>query len=189
MSSRKSWCTPGWAYSSREMQDHRGAARPSAQRLIVSFSAFRRSRSSEPHDGVPQGSTERRSSDPRQSATCVALNQRLRRRRAKYRWVWESIYDFGSRFLAAGKDPPSVPLRSLRQLRGQLQRVWIFTRDASRRISREVATRHRQKPVLHPAAFRMFSLTLQRAHFKLSHRWARCARLYWLAGWLCFGKL
>lgn len=58
----------------------------SARHVIVSFSAFRRSRSSEPHDGVPQGSTER-SSDPWRAATCVALNQRLHRRRAKFRWV------------------------------------------------------------------------------------------------------
>lgn len=113
---------------------HRGAARPSAQSVIVSFSGFRRSRSSEPHDGVPQGSTERRSSDPRQSATCVVLNQRLRRRRTKYRWVRESIYDFGPRFLAAGKPSPRAPPRSLRQLRGRLQRVRIFTRGPSRRI-------------------------------------------------------
>lgn len=152
MCSRKSRCTPGWAYIVRaKRKTHRGAARPSAHRMIVSFSAFRRSRSSEPHDGVPQGSTERRSFDPRQSVTCMALNQRLRRRRAKYRWVRENIYDFGPRSLAAGSSllwefPPHL-LRSLRQLRGRLQRVWIFTRGASRRTSRGVATRRRQKPV------------------------------------------
>lgn len=67
----------------RDMQAHR-ERHANARHVIIPFSAFRRSRSSEPHDGVPQGSTER-SADPRRAAACMALNQRLRRRRAKYR--------------------------------------------------------------------------------------------------------
>lgn len=48
----------------------------------VRWFVCRRSRSSELHDGVPQGSTERSTQWP---GVCVAPNQRLHRRSAKYR--------------------------------------------------------------------------------------------------------